>query len=422
MRIKIIIMLMIGSILPLSSKSQDVQATITSEFRAGYSTNTYLNPFFSEWNRTYDSGYGFNSTFGQLFWDKGKHKFELNGGYIFEPFLSEQPTWHGYLAYGKYLIDINQNLNAGIMAGTSAFQSDFERNLSWIQPYITWFPSNFSSLNFKIGTNFREYANLPDSPDTNNRFDSYSLEFENWFNFRWQLKAGIYGSLDNLSSPGNGLSTSLSLGHSFLNGSKLTSEIQFINYSSEFTTTIDEGGGPGGPFGPPGGGTTTETQTIDDQIWRFKLEAAYPVTNNIAAFVSADQLLYQSSSLETGISDIQISGGLRFSFTPNISPYRKSIVEPEWNHEAGEHRIKLKFRGEGNLFIVGDFNDWEKPGIPLRETSRNTYTATVKLETGLYEYRILVVRGDEEQWLKFSNDITTVNDSFGSVNALKIVE
>ena len=421
MRIKVITMLMIGSILPFSSKSQDVQTTITSEFRAGYSTNTYLNPFFSEWNRTYDSGYGFNSTFGQLFWDKGKHKFDINGGYIYEPFFSEQPAWHGYLAYGKYLIDIDQNFNAGIVAGTSAFQSDLERNLSWIRPYITWFPSGFTSLNFKIGSNFREYTNLPNSPDTSNRFNSYSLEFESWFNFRWQLKAGIYGSLDNLSSPQNGLSTSMSLGRSFLNGSKLTSEIQFINYSSEFTTTIDDGGGPGGPFGPPGG-TTTQTQSIDDQIWRFKLEAAYPVTNNIAAFVSADRLLYQSSSLETGISDVQISGGLRFSFIPNIISSRKNIVEPVWNYKDEEHQITLKFRGEGNLYVVGDFNNWEKPGIPLRETSGNKYVASLNLEPGLYEYRILVIRDNEQNWLEFSNDTTTVNDSFGGVNALKIVE
>ncbi|MDZ7806998.1 MAG: glycogen-binding domain-containing protein [Gracilimonas sp.] len=421
MRIKTIIMLMIGSILPFSSNSQDVQATITSEFRAGYSTNTYLNPFFSEWNRTYDSGYGLNSTFGQLFWDKGKHKFELNGGYVYEPFLSEQPTWHGYLAYGKYLYDINQNLNTGIIVGTSAFRSDFERNFTWVQPYLTWFPSSFTSLNFKIGSNFRNYVDLQDRPDAKNRFNSYSLEFERWFNFRWQLKAGIYGSLESLSSPQDGLSTSVSLGHSFLNGFNINSEIQFINYSTEYTTLIDDGGGPGGPFGPPGG-TTTETQSIDDQLWRFKLKATYPISRNIAAFVSADRLLYESSSLENGISDVQVSGGFRLSFTPNISTSRKNTAEPTWNSVAGEHQMVLKYRGKGNLYVVGDFNDWEKPGIPLRRTSKNKYAATLKLEPGLYEYRILVIRGDEEKWLKFSNDISTVNDNFGGVNALKIVE
>lgn len=421
MRINIIIMLMIGSILPVTSKSQGVQATITSEFRAGYSTNTYLNPFFSEWNRTYDSGYGLNATFGQLFWDKNKHKFELNGGYVFEPFLSEQPTWHGYLTYGRYLIDINNNFNAGITAGMSAFESDFERKLGWIQPYLTWFPSSFTAFNFKVGSNFREYVALQDSINTKNRFDSYGLEMETWLNFRWQLKAGVYGSLNNLTEPANGLSTSLSLGHSFLNGSKLTSEVQFINYNSEFTTTIENGTGPGGPFGPPGG-TTTETQSINDQIWKLKLDAAYPVTRNIAAFVTAEHLLYRSSSIDNGISDVQLSGGIRFSLTPNLSTYQKNTVEPSWDHEGKEYHVRVKFRGQGNLFIVGDFNDWEKPGIPLRETSKNTYSAQLTLEPGLYEYRILVIHGNEEKWLKFSNDVSTTKDNFGGVNALKIVE
>lgn len=420
MKSKVLTMLCIAYLFPLSALSQDLQTTIISEFRVGYSSNTYLNPFFSEWDRTYNSGYGLSATFGQLFWDKNRHKFELNGGYVFEPFFSEQSTWHGHLAYARYIGQISSKLQAGLNIGTSGFQSDFDRNLHWIQPYITWFPSSFTSIHFKAGSNFREYVGFQDSLNINNRLDSYALEMESWIGFRWQLKAGIYGNLENLPAIQNGISTSFSLGHLFVNGSRITSELQFINYNSEFTTTIDQGGGPGGPFGPPG--STTETQSINDQIWRIKLEGSYPVSSSVSAFISAERSLYQSSSLNDGIGDIQVSGGMRFSLTPNLNTSGKQIIDPIWAKEADQYTVRIKYRGNGNLYLVGDFNNWEKPGIPLRKESKNTYKTNIKIEPGLYEYRVLVINGSDKKWLEFSNNTSTVKDGFGGTNALKIVE
>ncbi|MEX0719254.1 MAG: glycogen-binding domain-containing protein [Balneolaceae bacterium] len=421
MSLKSYIMVISTVLVPILSQSQDIQMTFMSELRAGYSTNTYLNPFFSEWDRTYNSGYGLASTFGQLSWDKENHNVEVSGGYVYEPFFDNQATWRGYLAYAKYVGQLKPNIHAGVNIGTSSFQSNFTRSLHWVQPFVTWFPSAFTSLNLKVGSNLREYVGYQDSLNSKNRIDSYALEIESWPAFRWQLKAGLYGSLENIPAIQDGLSAAVSVSHLFPNGSKITSELQFINYNSEATVTIDSGNEPGPPpTGPPT--HTTDTQTISDQIFKLKLEGAYPLKKNISIFIASENSFYQSSAIENSIGDVQISGGIRFNLNPTLPTSGKNYIEPKWMEESDKQSIRVKYRGKGNLFLIGDFNNWEKPGIPLIEVRKNNYKTEMKLETGLYEYRILLINGTEEEWLEFSNNVYTIKDSFDGTNAVLTVE
>ncbi|MEX2362026.1 MAG: glycogen-binding domain-containing protein [Balneolaceae bacterium] len=421
MSLKSYVMIISTVLVPMISQSQDVQMTLMSELRAGYSTNTYLNPFFSEWDRTYNSGYGLASTFGQLSWDKGNHNIEISGGYVYEPFFNNQAAWRGYLAYAKYVGQVNPNIHAGANIGTSSFQSNFTRSLHWIQPFVTWFPSAFTSLNLKVGSNFREYVGYQDSLDSKNRIDSYALEIESWPGFRWQIKGGIYGSLENIPAIQDGLSAAVSVGHLFPNGSKITSELQFISYNSETTVTIDSGNEPGRPpTGPPT--NTTDTQTINDQIYKLKLEGAYPLRKNISLFIASEKSLYQSSAIENSIGDVQISGGIRLSLNPTLPTSGKNSVYPKWVEKPDKQSLRVKYRGKGNLFLIGDFNNWQKPGIPLIEVGKNIYKTEMELEAGIYEYRILLINGTEQEWIEFSNNIYTIKDSFDGTNAVLIVE
>lgn len=84
--------------------------------------------------------------------------------------------------------------------------------------------------------------------------------------------------------------------------------------------------------------------------------------------------------------------------------------------------MRIHYKGEGRLYIAGDFNNWNRPGIPLTELSDNTFIAQLNLEPGSYEYKILRVHGSSEEWIKLSKDSYTVSDGFGGRNALLLVE
>ena len=173
---------------------QQWQTVLSVNSRVGYTSNTYLNPYLSEWDSSIDGGYGTLSTLGQAIWFDSSNEVNLTGGLVFEPFTGDRDAWKGGLAMANYRYKFSNKLSAGIETGGSHFSSSFNRTLLWAQPTISWFPGLFTNIRLKAGSNFRKYENFPiDSltVDSQNRIDLYALEVETWPSFRWQLTGGL---------------------------------------------------------------------------------------------------------------------------------------------------------------------------------------------------------------------------------------
>jgi hypothetical protein len=189
----------------------------------------------------------------------------------------------------------------------------------------------------------------------------------------------------------------------------------------QIETTSEQGGG-GPPVGGGGINQPTTTTTIDtDRIFRFGINGTIPLNDRFSVFTSAEMLRFVSETSGTVTNDYKVSGGLRFSFNPGIGNSGKHVT-PEWEIGRDKQKVKVKYPTEGRLFLVGEFNNWDKTGIALRKQSGNTYVAQLQLSPGAYEYKILVKQGDSEEWVEFSNETYTVTDGYGSENAILLVE
>ncbi|NGP76090.1 hypothetical protein G3570_05575 [Balneolaceae bacterium YR4-1] len=413
------------SLLPCLSFAQNWHTMVSVDSRVGYSSNTYLNPFFAEWDESASSGYGLVSVFGQSFWNDSNNSVDITLGLVAEPFLNNQNIWRGGLSMVEYRRRFSPDFNGGIEAGGSYFSSNFKRTMVWAQPYVTWFVSPFTSLKLKLGVNHRSYKNFSDSLNTNRRFDFYGLEFESWPTYNWQLRATLFSSLDKLPAVNEQFSSTISAGYVFLNGSSITAKAGIEQFGFDFTTTTTSGGAP---VGNPGGGPPPETQTVTnqefDRILRLGLTGDYPINKTVSIFASIEGLNRNITTSDERITDMQISGGVRLSLQPNI--IRRSsnrVIEPEWEKRREQlMAMNINFSGGGRLYLVGDFNNWNRAGIPLTQQNKKTYAAEISLDSGAYEYKILHVEGDTEEWLKFSNDTYTVDDGFGGENAMLLVE
>lgn len=415
MKIVILIMILLGSIANIGN-AQQWQTILSLDSRVGYSTNTYLNPFISEWDIAPESAFNVNSALGKTYWSKGKTSVSITGGLFYEPFFDAQTSgWKGGLGLMSINHRISNKLSIGMDGGSSYANGSFSRTLAWLQPKVTWFASPFTMLRIKAGSNFRHYENYADNLDGSERFDLYGVEFETWPSYRWQLTAGLYGSLNSLPSVQEGFNTGVTAGYHFNNGASLRLNAGLEQY--QFETTTSTGGGP--PGGGPPGGPTTITEINTSRIMRLGINGSVPVNEKFSVFASVEGL---SSVFESGTrTDMQVSGGIRFSFEPRIGTGKNSVT-PEWTVNNESQEIRVQYSGEGQLYLVGTFNDWEKPGIPLIEQSDNTYVAKLSLSFGAFEYRILRVQGNSEEWLEFSNDTYTVSDGFDSENAMILIE
>lgn len=400
--------------------SQQGQMVLSLDSRVGYSTNSYLNPFLGEWDSTVETAYNFTSLLGKSFWYGNRHSFSLTGGVIYEPFFDEQiSTWKGGVGLLDYNYRLTNRVSIGVEGGSSYMQSRYSRTYFWAQPKVTWFLTPFTLLRTKLGTSFRRYQNYGEVDELSDRLDLYSLEFETWPTYHWRLTAGIYGGMDTLPDIQEGFTTQVSAGYHFQNGASISLAGYLQQY--EFQQTITENNGGANTIPPAGGGTAVTAADHTNHILRVGLKSALPVSKRFTLFADVGAMRFLDKAAEETTHDFNVSGGVRFSIEPKLNSDAPAIT-PEWNKDGDQQEIHITFSGEGRLYLVGSFNNWNKDGIPLTEQSENTFTTQLSLEMGAYEYKVLRVRGDSEEWLEFTNEVYTVSDGFDSENAMILVE
>ncbi len=70
------------------------------------------------------------------------------------------------------------------------------------------------------------------------------------------------------------------------------------------------------------------------------------------------------------------------------------------------------------VYLAGDFNNWDSSANPMKKDKKGTWTATLTLKPGRYEYRFLV----DGNWENDPSCCDCVPNEFGSENCVKIVD
>ena len=86
---------------------------------------------------------------------------------------------------------------------------------------------------------------------------------------------------------------------------------------------------------------------------------------------------------------------------------------------AGRTEQMMKFifvaRSASSVAIVGDFNDWEEGGSPLRREEQGVWAITIPLAPGRYHYTFVV---DGTKWVADPLAPRTLEDDFGRPNSV----
>jgi 1,4-alpha-glucan branching enzyme len=71
-----------------------------------------------------------------------------------------------------------------------------------------------------------------------------------------------------------------------------------------------------------------------------------------------------------------------------------------------------------SVFIAGNFNQWNLSAHPLKRGKKGVWKISLTLGPGRYEYRFLV----DGEWQNDPNSPSLVENAFGTLNCLKILE
>lgn len=405
-----------------NANSQNVEGFLSLDSGIGYTSNTFLNPFINEWNRTDLVSYSSVSPSGQMLWNTRNFSGDLSTGYVYQPFFDDRTNWSGFYGNSNVRYRLNSKWMTEVQVSGSQFSSTFDRSLVSILPSLTWSPSFFTRVRARAGSSFRSYSNLEATDgqtEFSDRLDLYGLEVETWPSFNWRLRAGFNG---NFSEDLVGNHTlSLGLERIIRQNWRLSFQAATDRYTTEVVTTTGGGGTP--PIGGPSGGGEEIVTEDSDRLIRTGVSLSRTFFERLTATASLSHVHFLPSEQES-ISDIQTAINFRYSFpVSRFMSSRKKNINPKWSEEGGGVVfVSVNYRGDGDLYLVGEFNNWERPGIPLSRQTERRYAAQLELESGIYEYKILRVTNGEEDWIDLSNDAMTVSDGFGGENGLIYID
>lgn len=403
--------------------SQNTELRLFVDSRAGYSTNTFLHPFINEWNLSDSGVYSRLLTAGQLFWNQGDVSANVTAGGFYEPMFDTRPDWTGFYGSGNVNYRISQQFSAGVETSVNRISSEYGRSSTSVMPTVSWSPSLFTRIRVRAGSSFRTYFDLMTEDEdrrVSDRFDLYGVEIERWPTINWKISGSVFGLMDQNLFENHSLS--LSFSRLFRSSASVTAQVSFNQYLNRFL--IEGEAGPGGPpLGGPAGGTEDEIVEESDRLLRTGVSFQIPITGGLAATGSLSHLSFMPG-VDDSRTDIELSAGIQYRFSVTDAVKRRgSDLSPNWEKRgSGVVRLKLRHAGNGALYVTGEFNDWERPGIQLHRVNSRQYAVQLNLEPGIYEYKILQVDGNDERWLDISGESMTVSDGFGGENGLIIID
>jgi 1,4-alpha-glucan branching enzyme len=98
-------------------------------------------------------------------------------------------------------------------------------------------------------------------------------------------------------------------------------------------------------------------------------------------------------------------------------PGAKPAVAPGATDKKVASSFELMAPNAKEVVVTGDFTSWSATGIAMKKGGNGLWKTTVNLKPGKYEYKFVV----DGQWWNDPNNATTVGNSFGSLNSLKVV-
>lgn len=404
--------------------SQSLETYLSIDSRGGYSTNTFLHPFIGEWDQSDSGAFTHLSPSVEVYWNKGRFSGVLSAGYFFEPTFDNRQNWTGIFGSAHLDYRISNQFSLEVQSSANRISSLYKRSSISFLPALSWSPSLFTSLKARAGSSFREYSGFdttePEDPGRQlDRFDVYGLEAERWLSLKWQISSSIYSLIGESLLENH--SVSLALSRIIRQSSGVTLDLSLNRYKNSFA--IDGQG----VITPITGSIPDGTELIEntDQLLKSRLSYSFPVIGGLSGYGSLSHLLFMPGASENR-SDAEISFGVRYRIsTSSLLRNHKNELSPEWETRSDQAVIiKVRYRGEGDLYIVGEFNDWQRPGVQLSKQGKGSkrYAAQLDLEPGIYEYKVLLVKDGEESWVELSDETMTVSDGFGGTNGLIYID
>lgn len=418
----IAILFVIAVGMPLSVCAQEWHSRISLHSQVGYASNSYLNDYLSEWDPSLSSSYGLFSPHLLLNRNFSKNAVKFSTGAYYQPYFGKGfSSWSGGFARADLNRRWNETLYSGVKGGASRYHYSYTREIAWMEPYVRVNLSDNMEARLSWNYTYRDYNQLQTDSSTKH-YNKVALSYKWWPSYGWELQLGTYSNLEQLRGGDRVFSTYLETTHWVKNNWNISLHAGYEHYG--FETTWKRSVGPRCDVYKGCSVNNHVFITSQDDLYNLELSSEYQLTPRWSVNLSAAYLKWVSDDARQIHSQTEeaFSVGATYSIVPDWGE-REEIHAPRIQRQEREETLfSIRYHGEGKLYLTGDFNNWERPGIPLIKGPSDVYRTTLALSEGGYEYKILKVQGGEMEWLELDDSTIMVQDGFGGMNGRMVIE
>lgn len=389
--------LLIGSLVGMlllvpDALGQQLQGTFSLTGKAGYLTNAYLDPAFPVWERTARAPFMGVMPTAQVDWSNDRTSVLLQGRGRYTRFPGTAASW--WLGQGQLRLQhwLSERWAVGVQGAGSRLRTSQAQWLLWGAPYLRWNTTNRTQLELRLGATQRAL-------DGGARVSSpFALLAASYWSGLWFLQSSFYLSQTQQTGTSS-LGMTLHAGRWIQDRVRLGVRGGTDRYGFDATASED-------------GFTSRLWHTAASMQWAP--HSQWKVTGQLGL------QHYQGGSSTDGPTDVYASAGLTYTLRTQRS-FEES-ARPLWVQKGTTVQFRIPYEGDGRLFLVGDFNDWQPRTLRLHAEEGAYYTAQVDLVPGTYQYKVQVVEDGETRWLSLPDHALTVADGFGEENGVVYVE
>lgn len=413
---------------PLSVTAQTLHGAAQVAVTAGYQTNPYSDPMLRIWDPNIQPVFLGVSPTAALSWTDTQFqayaqirmRSDLRGG---DPERAESVEWPLVQADVRTLYDISERIEVGLTTGMRRYQLQTEQQGLWALPTVRGQLTERVHLDVLAGGSTRRIKR----GDT-----SGTAQFGDWRATLVGQAAIHWWVQDNLRVTTAGYrSQSMSaeaIGQSDGAGARVAATwwphpawsitANVAGEQSRYVLTENRTA--------PTSQQSTTAQTT--RRGRSGIEATWQPTRSLDIFTHAHATY---AGQDAGASTLHIGAGLRMRTSAVLSQRATPSATRQqlWHVEGGAVRVSIPAPPDAaSLYLIGDFNAWALPGIPLTPTRDGHYEAVLYLTPGRYAFRVHAVEDhfdpveDTPEWVELPGYAETEDDSFGGTNGIITID
>jgi hypothetical protein len=307
---------------------------------------------------------------------------------------------------GRVGRQVSDRWQVGVASGYQQYSLNARRNTAWFIPSVQWTPRRYTTITARVGASRRWVETF--APVQKQTSVLATVSGQSWLTDRLRASLHLY------MSDGQSSTSSLTYGG--------TGAIGGLRYnvtgtvSTRVRLTVEQLTSD-----------ATPTNRQRDLITRSDIAVEWQVQPRLTVFGEVQGLA--GSIAGAGRTDGRIATGLRLRWSRTLYDGTQSPSGQQFCQRT-ERGIQFRVRSEhdGQLFITGEFNNWEMPGVPLSPVrgEDDLYRVIVPVSMPRFEYRIHHKPTDSgpddpPQWIDLPASVPATQDAFGGENALCVI-